>query len=496
MNAFESLKESYGEIADIESALSLLAWDQATYMPRGGASGRGFVMGTLASLRHEKFLSETLDKITSEIHADKLDREQKYFYDEFQWNRARARRLPDDFVRDVARAHADSFNAWLEAKKTSNFKIYEPHLTKVVELSRRASDYFGFEDHPLDAHIVSHERDLSVARLKPMLTELREGTVTLLRRIMKSPNQPDMKFLDTKWDTQKQWDFGVQVIRDFGYDIDNGRQDKTEHPFMTEISPGDVRVTTRLDENDLFLAMSGTMHEAGHAMYQQGMPKTDARSPLRDSPGSGMHESQSRLWEVSIGQSMQFWNHYFPKLQAMYPQQLAEVTPGMMYAAINKVSPTFIRTEADEVTYNLHIALRFELEQQLLGGTLAVKDLPDAWNGLTTELFGITPKSDRVGCLQDVHWSEGSFGYFPSYSLGNIYAAMLMEKIEIDIPQLWEQVSVGNFKELLAWLREHVHRFGKRLPTTELMIAATGKAPTVRPLLERHERKYGKLYAL
>ncbi len=207
MNAFESLKESYGEIADIESALSLLAWDQATYMPRGGASGRGFVMGTLASLRHEKFLSETLDKITSEIHADKLDREQKYFFDEFQWNRARARKLPDDFVRDVARAHADSFNAWLEAKKTSNFKIYEPHLTKVVELSRRASDYFGFEDHPLDAHIVSHERDLSVARLKPMLTELREGTVTLLRRIMKSPNQPDMKFLDAKWDTQKQWDF-------------------------------------------------------------------------------------------------------------------------------------------------------------------------------------------------------------------------------------------------------------------------------------------------
>lgn len=495
-SAFDQLKEDYAEIADIDAALAVLAWDQQTYMPPGGSAWRGNVMGTLAALRHERFLDPRFDAHLSGLKDGELTSDQQAFVAEFNWSRDRARRLPEEFVRECARVHADSFNAWVEAKRSSKFEIYRPHLEKVVELARRASDYWGFAEHPLDAHIASHERELNVRLLRGLLGELRTGTVALLKRIVASKVRHDFGFLDGVWDARRQWDFTERVLRDFGYRFSEGRQDRSEHPFTCEISPGDVRVTTRINEHDLFLAMSGSFHEAGHALYQQGMLASDGRTPLRESPGTGIHESQSRLWEVHIGQSHAFWEHYFPVLQAEFPEKLRGVDLELFHAAVNRVAPSLIRTEADEVTYNLHIVLRFELEVALLEGSLAVRDLPAAWNAKMKEMLGIEPPDDARGCMQDVHWSEGAFGYFPSYSLGNIYSAMLMDRIERDIPELWTQVAAGDFKPLLGWLNERIHRHGRRHDTTTLLRMATGMEPTVAPILSRQERKYSVLYAL
>jgi carboxypeptidase Taq len=494
-NAMETLKEACGELSDIGSAAAVLAWDQQTYMPPKAAEDRGRQLAAISTIHHERLLDPKFDALLAELSGAALAGDDRLYVDEFQWVRERARRLPSDFVRENAMTQALAFAAWEEAKKKNDFSIYAPHLEKVLSLTRKAADFYGWTDHPWDALLQDHERGMSHKELQALFAGLRQRTVALLDRIKASTVQRDFSFLDGTWPADRQWDFGMQVLKDIGYDFEAGRQDRSTHPFTINLGSRDIRITTRLREDKLLDALSSTVHELGHALYEYGMGLTDPRSPLGQAASTGMHESQSRLWEIRIGQSRPFWRAYLPELKRHFPNTaLDRVDEETFYAAVNRVQPSFIRVEADEVTYNLHIILRFEIELALIGGTLSVKDLPDAWNAKMQELLGITPPDDAHGCLQDVHWSGGGFGYFPSYTLGNVFAAMLMEQIEKDIPDLWQQVEARKFGQLLDWLRTHVHSKGRRLRAPQLIRQITGKELSSEPLLRYLESKYADIY--
>ena len=318
----------------------------------------------------------------------------------------------------------------------------------------------------------------------------------MVKRIVNAPDQPDLEWLDQDWDEQAQWAFTIEVLEDMGYDFEAGRQDRSVHPFTTNFDLYDVRVTTRVNRRGLFSALMGSIHEGGHALYEQGFQAKDQRTVLAQAVSLGLHESQSRMWENMIGRSRAFWEHYTLKLRARYPGQLEGVTPQQIYRAINRVEPSLIRVEADECTYNLHIIMRFEMEMALLGVDLSVREIPEAWNAKIKECLGLEVPDDAQGCLQDIHWSHGSLGYFPTYALGNLYAAQLFEQILEDVPALWNHVARGDFQPLLAWLRGHVHHIGRRKTAVEIVHDATGKAPGSEAFLRYLEEKYTALYGL
>lgn len=492
-SAMKELKERYGVVADLKAAISLLNWDQQTNMPPKGAEMRGRQIATLATLQHEKLLDDKISELLAQADAHAAG-DDKTYVEELRYSRERQSKIPTQMIEEQAMTDTAAFEAWHEARTKQDFSIFAPWLEKVVAIRRRMADLYGYKDHPWDALVEDFDRGMTSARIKELFTPLREGTVALLRKIQASPSQPDVAFLNQSWDVQRQWDFGMKVLEDIGFDLKAGRQDRSAHPFTSSSSPVDVRLTTRLREDDLLGALGSTIHEAGHGLYEQGFRLDDARTPLADAPSLGIHESQSRLWEIRIGQSRPFWAHYLPILKSYFPGMLDGVDLDKMYAAVNRVQPSLIRVEADEVTYNLHIILRFEMELALIEGSLKVKDVPEVWNAKMKESLGVTVPNDAKGCLQDIHWSQGGIGYFPSYSLGNIYSAMLMEKIERDIPTLWQQVESGQFAELLEWLRANIHRPGCRLRANDLVERATGRQISVQPLLSYLNAKYGALY--
>jgi len=492
-----AFKAEMGEVWDLNMAGALLGWDQQTYMPAKGAEERSEQLATLSKIVHIKSTSDEVGKALDEllVYAGTLDadsddarliRRSKIEYD-------KATRVTTEWVADYARVTALAQEKWVQAKTQADFSIFQPMLERIVELRRQYAEFFKPYDHVYDPLLDDFEPGLKTAEVKDIFNRLRPQQVELIRAISSRP-QVDDSFLTLKYEDQKQWDFGVDVITRFGYDWEAGRQDRSPHPFTTSFGIGDVRITTRVIENLMASAMFSTMHEAGHGMYQQGLDKKHSRTILANGASMAIHESQSRLWENLVGRSRAFWRFFYPKLQATFPTQLGNVSMESFYKAINKVQPSFIRTESDEATYNLHVMLRLELEIALMEGKLAVADLPQAWNARMQEYLGVTPSNDREGVLQDVHWSGGMIGYFPTYALGNLVSVQLWEVINKDIPDLEAQIEQGQFGKLLEWLREKVHRHGAKYDPQDLVQRVTGSKIDPQPYVGYLKKKYSDIY--
>lgn len=494
-----NLKQYMAEVLDLGRAGAVLGWDAQTYMPRKGASDRSDQLATLTKVIHKKATSKQYGKMLEELlpMAEKRGIEDDdaalitLAYKKFDKNR----KVPTEMAAEMAKTSALAQDAWVEAKNKSDFSLFKPFLQKNIEFARKYSALYAPFDHPYDPLLDDYEAGMKTADVKAIFEPLRTEQVELIKAIGKK-KQVRHDFLDLAYDDKKQWDFGVDVITRMGYDWDGGRQDRAEHPFTTSFGIGDVRITTHIHENMMSSGLFSTAHEAGHAMYEQGIDPKYARTLLADGVSSAVHESQSRLWENLVARSKEFWIFFYPKLQKTFKKQLGDVSMEEFHKAVNKVEPSFIRTESDEATYNLHIMLRFELELALLEGKLEVDELPEVWNTKMQEYLGVTPTSDKVGVLQDVHWSSGYFGYFPTYALGNLVSAMLWEKIQTDIPDLSDQITHGEFAALLGWLRQNIHQYGSKYEPQVLIQKATGSKINAAPYLRYLKKKYSDIYGL
>jgi carboxypeptidase Taq len=494
----QQLRNILAEISDLNNASSLLGWDQQTYMPPGGAEGRGNQLALLGRLAHERGTSPELGKLLEELkpYAASLDPDS----DDARLLKVTSRdydkaiRVPSRYIVEFAQVTTLAQQVWLEARKNSDFSVFQPHLEKIVALRQEYAGFFPGFDHPYDALLDDFEPGMKAADVKVIFEGLRPKQVELIKAIAAKPQVEDV-FLHQSFDETRQWSFGEEVITSFGYDWKRGRQDKAAHPFTTGFGINDVRITTRVDPNFLNAMIFSSMHECGHALYDQGMARELDRTGLEKGASLAVHESQSRLWENLVGRSLPFWEHFYPRLKKVFPQ-LAEVPLEKFYTGINKVQPSFIRVEADEATYNLHIMLRLEIEMALLEGKVAVKDLPALWNAKMQEYLGVTPPDDARGVLQDVHWSGGIIGYFPTYVLGNLVSAQLWEKINQDIPDLNDQIRAGKFEALLAWLREKIHRHGAKFEPQELVQKVTGSRIDPSAYVRYLTKKFGEIYNL
>ncbi len=493
------LKEILAEVDDLSRASALLEWDQQAYAPRGSAESRGQQMGTLNKIGHERFTSpetgqllEALKKIAKDWDPDSDDAR---LIQVTAKRHERAVKVPSAMVVEKAEITSLAAQAWQEARSKSDFPIFRPHLEKVLDWTQRFAKLFEPVDHPYDALLDEYEPGMKTAEVQAIFDSVRPKQVELIKAIAAKP-AIDESMLHKHFPEKAQWDFGVEVVTAFGFDWERGRQDKVAHPFMTNLGYGDQRITTRVYEGFYNAHIFGTMHESGHALYEQGIPKELARSPLYNGASLSVHESQSRLWENLVGRSKPFWSHFYPKLQKAFPEQLGKVKMEGFYRAINRVAPSFIRVEADEATYNLHIMLRLGLEIDLLDGKVAVKDLPRVWNERFNSYLGITPPDDAKGVLQDVHWSYALMGYFPTYALGNLISAQLWEVIQRELPDLEQQIAKGEFGALLAWLREKLHRHGAKFEPQEIVQKITGSKIDGAAYIRYLQKKFRQIYAL
>ncbi len=494
------LKMRLREISDIRSANALLGWDQETYMPPGGAEARGRQRATLGRIAHEKFIDPAIGKLLGDLRP--FEEGLPYDSDDASLIRVTRREyersvnVPPEFVAELEEHVAASYQAWTEAHPANDFQRMQPLLEKTVDLSRKMAGYFPGYEHIADPLIDEADYGMKASILRALFADLRAQLVPLVEAIAAQPVADDA-CLRHRVPEDRQLAFGLEVIKRYGYDFTRGRQDKTHHPFMTKFSLGDVRITTRFKENDLTDALFSTLHESGHAMYEQGIHMAYEGTPLAHGASAGVHESQSRLWENIVGRSRNFWTFFYPKLQATFAEQLRAVTLDTFYRAIDKVQRSLIRTDADEVTYNLHVMIRFDLELQMLEGTLAVKDLPEAWHARYQADLGLHAPDDRDGVLQDVHWFGGVVGgQFQGYTLGNILSAQFYKAALAAHPEIPDQIAQGEFGALHGWLKDNVYRHGSKFTASELVERATGKSMTIEPYLEYLRAKYGELYPL
>ena len=496
----EELEARLVEIDDLESAARLLEWDQNTYMPPGGAPARARQSSTLQRLAHEKFTAAGLGRLLDDLRP--YEESLPYDSDEASLVRAtrrdyeRAVKVPPSFVAQLSDHLSASYQAWTQARPADDFDKVQPYLEKTLDLSRQLADFFPGYEHIADPLIDYSDYGMTVSTVRATFSELREQLVPIVQAIASQPAADDA-CLQRTFPEAQQLAFGIEVAGRFGYDLKRGRQDKSPHPFTTDFSIGDVRITTRVKEDDLSEALFSTMHEAGHALYEQGVCADFEGTPLAGGTSSGVHESQSRLWENIVGRSQGFWRVFYPKLRTAFPEQLGSVPLDTFYRAINKVERSLIRTDADEVTYNLHVMLRFGLELDLLEGNLAVRDLPEAWHARMRADLGIVPPDDRDGVLQDVHWYAGPIGgAFQGYTLGNILSAQFFDAALRAHPEIESEIAAGEFATLHAWLVEHIYQHGRKYTPSELVERVTGGPLSVEPYIRYLRAKYGELYTL
>ena len=493
----EQLKERLGEVADIGRAASVLSWDQQVNMPPGGHEARGQQLATLSKIAQEKFITDEVGRLIEDLsqELDGADSDAAALVRVAARDYDKARRVPPSFIAEQAIVTSKAFEAWMEARANSDFSVFEPHLERVLELTHKYISFFPPADHPYDTLLDDYERGMKASDVQVIFDSLRPKQVKLIKAITSAKQVKD-DFLFKKFNEKKLNDFGVDVISKFGYDWNRGRQDKAPHPFETTFSVNDVRITTRYEDDNPMAMLFSTMHEAGHALYEQGINPVYDRTPLAGGTSLAVHESQSRMWENLVGRSLSFWEHFYPSLKKTFPGQLEGVGLKSFYKAINKVEPSLIRVNADEATYNLHIMLRFELEIAMVEGTVAVKDLPEIWNTKMEEYLGVTPPNDAKGVLQDIHWSGGAIGYFSTYALGNLVSAQIWEKINKDIPDLDDQIRKGDFSELLGWLRQNIHQHGQKYEPQALVMKVTGSKITPEPYIRYLTNKYSEIYGL
>lgn len=478
------------QLADVRNAIAVLGWDQETYLPEKGAAFRGQQITTLSSIAHEMFAAAPLGEILQELHQrqDLTPVQQKNValsLEDYEKNK----RYPAAFVAALSQATNACYHAWIKARKANSYAVYEPLLATMVKLKQQEANILGYEGHPYNALLNEYEKGCTTTLLDTVFSEVKTALTPLLRAVTQQPAE-NRDFLFQHYDRNKQWEFGIGLLKAMGYDMAAGRQDVSEHPFTTSFNPQDVRVTTRIDEKDFTNMTWSCIHEGGHALYEQGLPATEYGLPCGEAISLGIHESQSRLWENNVGRSLAFWQHHYAPLQAIFPDNLGQVDIHRFYKAINHVQPSLIRTEADELTYHFHVMIRYEIEKGLIAGSITTKDLAATWNRYYQEYLQVTVPDDAQGVLQDIHWSHGSFGYFPTYSLGSFYAAQFFRTAQQQLPGLTEQIAAGNYQSLFQWLRTNIHEYGRFYTSNELCEKITGETLQFRYFLEYAQEKF------
>lgn len=484
-NKLEELKSRLREVEDLNLVTALLNWDQSTYMPPGGAPARGRQMALVSRLAHEKFIDPEVGRLLDDLRSFEEgldpDHDDASLIRVARRNYEKAVRIPSQLLSELNEHAAKSYQTWTTARPADDFATVEPLLEKTLDLSRRIADCFPGYDHIADPLIDFADEGMKAESVRALFADLRAQLVPLLREVM-DQGLVDDSCLYQNYPEEAQKAFGEMVIGQLGYDFNRGRQDKTHHPFMTKFSLGDVRITTRFQDDFLANGLFSTIHESGHAMYEQGIDMKYEGTPLAGGTSAGVHESQSRLWENVVGRSRVFWNHYYPQLQSYFPQQLGDVELETFYKAINKVQPSLIRTEADQMTYDLHVMIRFDLELALLEGTLNVRDLPDAWRARYQSDLGVSADQERNGVMQDVHWYAGTIGgAFQGYTLGNIMSAMFYQQALMAHPEIPSQIGRGEFGTLHGWMKHNIYQYGSKYTANELIQRVTGGPLTIDP---------------
>jgi carboxypeptidase Taq len=497
-DALTELRERLAEIADLNAAGGLLGWDQQTMMPERAAPQRAEQLGTLGKLLHERFTDDAIGRLldAAESAGVEPDSTDAALLRVTRRDWEKARRVPSALAAELARAGALGHQAWIEARERSDFALFLPALRRNVELKLRYVECFDGFDDPYDVLLDDYEEGMTSAEVDALFTELRAGLVPLIAAIAERTEAVDAAPLHGDFPVERQRALVSEVLRQLGWSADGWRLDEAAHPFATSFGTGDVRLTTRYDPSYVGMALYGAIHELGHGLYESQVDPALARGPLGEGVSLGVHESQSRLWENVVGRGRPFAGWLHGRLRETFPERFGDVSGEDFYRAVNKVQPSLIRVEADEATYGLHIILRFELERAMISGSVALEELPEAWNARMRQYLGVEVPDDARGVLQDVHWSGGDIGYFATYALGNLIAAQLWERARADLPGLDESLAAGDGSSLRAWLGEHVHRFGRTFPPRELVRRATGSAIRVEPFLAYLNAKLRPIYGL
>ena len=495
MNSYEALCSRLSAVDDLQKAAALLEWDRETHMPIGGVAARARQLATLRTLAHERFTDDRIGALLEAAAGGVPDACGEDLLDVVRRDYVRARRVPKRLVHDLTMAVGHAEAAWRRARTANDFAVFAGHLERIIALNIEKAEALGYDECRYDALLEEYEPGMRTAAVRALFSSLQAELIPMVREIAQC-EPPDAAFLHQPYDVDGQWAFGMEVLQAIGYDFMRGRQDTSVHPFSTAFSIDDVRITTRLDPHNVTSGIFSSLHEAGHALYEQGLDPALENTPLADGTSLGMHESQSRLWENQIGRSRPFWEHFYARLQAHFPSQLSSVSLDAFYRAVNRVEPSCIRVEADEVTYNLHILLQFELEEQLIAEQMGARDLPTAWNEQMQAFLGVCPSNDVEGVLQDIHWAMGAIGYFPTYTLGNLMSAQIFACAQAALPDLNRSAARGDFTDLLAWLRTHFHQYGRRRSAAALMAQFTGEVLSAAPWLAYVRNKYGVLYPI
>jgi carboxypeptidase Taq len=497
---FSEFQQKLVDIAQLKSAMAALNWDKDVFMPPKGSGPRAAMLSYLAGELHEKVVSrEFLDLLReSKAAADSgaLSEGESAIVREVWRDVSREEKLPVEFVKELAQVTSEAYLVWVDARQKKEFTLFAPYLKKIVALKRREADLVGFKQSPYDALIDTFEPYATTEEIAAVLGDLRNFLTPFLAKIRNSKANVRREAIAGDFDVEKQKVFCALVAKKIGYDFDAGRLDVSAHPFSTSFHPQDSRITTRYNPKEIIESISGVVHETGHALYEQGLPAKQFGTPLAEAVSHGIHESQSRLWENLVGRSSAFWTYFYPLLRNEFPAAFGNVSLETFYRAINAVEPSFIRVEADEVTYNLHVILRFEIERAMIEGDIAVDELPRIWNSKMKEFLMLDVPDDSLGVLQDVHWSFGGIGYFPTYSLGNLYSAQFFATARRAIPALDEEMARGEFGSLLKWLRENIHVHGKFYSAQDLAKRATGEKLNSKYFSEYITRKYSEIYEL
>ena len=484
------------EIVAIRASSAVLHWDKEVYMPKQGGNSRAFQLSVLEGIAHEKFtdpaFGTALDKL---LNDSSLDQEQLINLERTREDFVKATKLDKAFVEKSTRIISKAFQAWQQARNENNFELFTPLLSQIVDLKREEADKLGYENHPYNALLDHYEPGITVKVLDPLFKDVSRKLLPLVRRISNA-EQVDSAFLSRNYEEELQWNFTMDVLRRLNYDFESGRQDRSPHPFTIGIAPGDVRITTRSKADDFGYMLWSSIHECGHALYEQGLPTEHWGTPLGSAASLSIHESQSRFWENHIGRFKSFWVFNYPKLKATFPQALANIDLGAFYRGINKVRPGFIRTESDELHYHFHVMIRYEIEKELMDGSLHVVNLAERWNEAYKAYLGLEVESDKMGVLQDIHWAHGSIGYFPTYSLGSFYASQFYDAAEKSIPNMKDKICQGHYEEILLWLREMIHLRGRKYKSQALCEIVTGEKLSLGSFLNYVKNKYGEIYGI
>ena len=492
---YTAYKTKMQKIADVKYASAVLQWDQQTYLPPKGNNFRGRQIATLSEIAHQQFTDEKSGALILELNAkEDLSPAEKRNVQLSLEDYNRNKKLSSDFVRQMSEAVNRSYHAWVKAGTENSFATFQQPLHELIQLKKQEADMLGYEQHPYNALMNDYDKGLTVSTVDNIFNDLKPQLLVLLD-LIKDKTPVDDSFLHQYFNKGDQWKFGMEILKRTGFDFEAGRQDISLHPFTTNFSSMDVRVTTRIDEHDFGNMTWSCIHEGGHALYEQGLPAEQYGLPLGEYCSLSIHESQSRLWENCIGRGLPFWQHNFKLLNTLFPKQLNNITVEQFYKGINRVAPSLVRTEADELTYHFHVMIRYEIEKMLIEGNLDTKDIPAFWNEHYQKHLGVTVPDDKRGCLQDIHWGHGSFGYFATYSMGSMYAAQLYAAIERENPSMEKEIAGGNNAGIQKWLKDNIYQYGRYFSSEGLIKKATGESLQSKYFIRYATKKYTHIYS-